>query len=44
MGVADLYRRVFAILASSAIDQLVTLPIALTDGLFIAGDRTPQPR
>jgi hypothetical protein len=37
-GVDELYRRVFPTLATDAIEQLVTLTMALADGLFIAGE------
>lgn len=37
-GVADLYGRVFPGLGPSAVEQLVTLTIALADGLFVAGE------
>jgi AcrR family transcriptional regulator len=37
-GVDELYRRVFPTLGAEAIEQLVTLTMALADGLFIAGE------
>ena len=37
-GTAGLYRRTFPDLDKPAIDQLVTLTMALADGLFVAGD------
>jgi AcrR family transcriptional regulator len=37
-GVDRLYRRTFPDLETSAIDQLVTLTMAIADGLFVAAD------